>query len=549
MTRIDQTAEWAALDAHRAALAPTHMRDLFAADPKRFERFSLRLNGLLLDFSKNRIDRETLSLLVALARRADVGGWIRRMFAGERINATEDRAVFHVALRHRGEGPMTTGGADVLPAVRAVLDRMRNFSEDLRAGRWPGHSGKAIGAVVNIGIGGSDLGPAMVTRALAPYGQPDLQMHFVSNVDAADIAPLLARLDPETTLFIVASKTFTTQETMTNARTARRWLVERLGDEAAVARHFVAVSTNAQAVSDFGIDPANMFRFWDWVGGRYSLWSAIGLPIAISVGMDRFEALLHGAHTMDEHFRKAPLEENLPVVLALIGIWNSNFFGAESLAVVPYSQLLARLPAYLQQLEMESNGKRALRDGGFAEAGTCPVIWGEPGTNGQHAFFQMMHQGTRLIPTDFIALAESGYPVDEHQATLTANCFAQSAALMKGKGETQARAELITAGMDEDRAALLAPHKTYPGNQPSNTILLERLDPERLGMLIALYEHKVFVQGVLWGIYSFDQWGVELGKALAGGLLPAVAGDEAPPPESDASTLGLLEAYRAWRKT
>ena len=379
-------------------------------DPQRFEHFSLSLNGLLLDFSKNRINQETLTLLMALARRADVSGWIQRMFAGEKINSTEDRAAFHIALRHRGEGPMTSGGEDVMPAVRAVLADMRRFTEALRGRQWRGHSGKTINAVVSIGIGGSDLGPAMVTAALAPFGHPGLEMHFVSNVDAADIGPLLARLDAETTLFIVASKTFTTQETMTNARTARRWLVERLGKEAAVARHFVAVSTNERAVRDFGIDPANMFRFWDWVGGRFSLWSAIGLLIAISIGMDGFEALLTGAHAMDRHFQSAPLEENLPVTLALLGLWNSNFLGAESLAVVPYSQLLARLPAYLQQLEMESNGKRALRDGGFAEIATSPVIWGEPGTNGQHAFFQLMHQGTRLIPTDFIALAESSYP-------------------------------------------------------------------------------------------------------------------------------------------
>ncbi|HMB77611.1 MAG TPA: glucose-6-phosphate isomerase [Kiloniellaceae bacterium] len=548
MTRIDRTAAWAALAAHRDETADLQMRDLFAADPDRFGRFSLERDGLLLDFSKNRITDETLSLLLALAEAADLKSWIGRMFAGEKINKTEDRAVFHVALRHRGAGAMTTGGKDVMPAVRQVLNDMRRFTEELRSGRWRGHSGKPIRSVVNIGIGGSDLGPAMATQALTPYCHPDLAMHFVSNVDAADIGPLLARLDPESTLFIVASKTFTTQETMANARTARSWLVERLGTEAAVARHFVAVSTNEAAVRDFGIDPTNMFVFWDWVGGRYSLWSAIGLPIAIAVGMAAFEELLDGADRMDRHFQSAPLAENMPAILALIGLWNGNFLGAESLAVVPYSQLLSRLPAYLQQLEMESNGKRALRDGGFADWQTCPVIWGAPGTNGQHAFFQMMHQGTRLIPTDFIALAESAYPLAEHQAALIANCFAQSAALMRGKTEVESRAELLAAGLTPEQAARLAPHKTYPGNQPSNTILLARLDPRHLGMLIALYEHKVFVQGVLWGLYSFDQWGVELGKKLAGALLPAVAGEDPLPSDMDASTTGLLAAYKSWRR-
>ena len=544
---IDQTPEWKALEAHKAEMAEVHMRDLFSDDAARFERFSLRLDGLLLDFSKNRITEKTMTLLTALAKAAEVEPWIARMFAGETINGTEDRAAFHVALRNRADGPMSTGGKDVMPQVREVLGRMRQLTERLREGSWHGETGKAIRNVVNIGIGGSDLGPAMVARALSPYCDPDLSLHFVSNVDGAEIAQLLERLDPETTLFIVASKTFTTQETMTNAHTARRWLVEKLGTETAVARHFVAVSTNEKEVRAFGIDAENMLVFWDWVGGRYSLWSAIGLPIALGIGMDRFEALLDGAHAMDCHFRSAPLARNLPVILALLGIWNVNFLGAESLAVIPYSQLLERLPAYLQQLEMESNGKRALRHGGLVNWDTCPVLWGAPGTNGQHAFFQLMHQGTRLVPTDFIAVARSAYSLERHQSALIANCFAQSAALMRGKTEAEARDELLAGGMDAETAKRLSLHKTYPGNQPSNTILLEQLDPQNLGMLIALYEHKVFVQGILWGIFSFDQWGVELGKALAGGLLSMVENADSSP-EGDASTQGLLRAYRAWCK-
>jgi len=542
---ISDSAAWQALTAHAALMGDMAMRDLFAADPGRFDAFSLRLGDLLLDYSKNRITRETLDLLIDLAETADLPAWTERMFSGAAINATEGRSVLHTALRNRSGEPVIVDGRDVMPAVNAVLAKMQRFSTAVRDGSWRGHTGRRIRHVINIGIGGSDLGPAMVTDALSAWHDPAVTVGFVSNVDGADIRRALAGLDPEETLFIVASKTFTTQETMTNAHTARDWALAALGDDAAIARHFVAVSTNEAEVAAFGIDPDNMFEFWDWVGGRYSLWSAIGLSIAIAVGFEMFEALLDGAHAMDRHFQSAPLAENLPVVLGLIGIWNSNFLGAESHAVIPYDQGLARLPAFLQQLDMESNGKTAGRDGVAVGHQTGPVLWGAPGTNGQHAFFQLLHQGTRLVPADFLCAANTGYPGGRHHAMLTANFLAQTAALMRGKTEAEAEAELLAQGLPAAAARRLAPHKTYAGNRPTNSIVVPRFDPYHLGAVIALYEHKVFVQGVIWNIYSFDQWGVELGKEMAGRLLPLVE-EGADPSAEDSSTVGLLATLRSW---
>jgi glucose-6-phosphate isomerase len=546
MSALTSSAAWQALQRHAEAAAGLHLRDLFAEDPKRFERFSLREGDLLLDVSKNRITAETLRLLLDLARAADLEGWRDRMFAGERINSTEDRAVLHIALRNRANRRVLVDGQDVMPAVNGVLARMRDFSERVRGGAWQGHTGQAIGDVVNIGIGGSDLGPLMVCEALKPYQSKDLRPHFVSNVDGAHLAHTLAGLDPARTLFIVASKTFTTQETMTNAASARAWLLEGLGDERAVAKHFVAVSTNAEAVAAFGIDTANMFEFWDWVGGRYSLWSSIGLPIALAVGFARFEELLAGAHAMDEHFRTAPLERNLPVILGLVGLWYRNFLGACSHAVLPYDQHLHRLAAYLQQGDMESNGKAVRRDGTAVDYDTGPIIWGEPGTNGQHAFYQLIHQGTTLIPADFLAAAESLTPLGDHHDKLLANFFAQPEALAFGKTAEEARAELVRAGLSGAALEALLPHKVFPGNRPSNAILYRRLDPTTLGRLIALYEHKIFTQGVLWNINSFDQWGVELGKQLAQAILPELAG-AAPVASHDSSTNGLINHLKALR--
>jgi glucose-6-phosphate isomerase len=460
------------------------------------------------------------------------------MFRGEAINATENRAVLHVALRNRSNAPTPVGGTDVMPAVNAVLVRMADFAAAVRDGRWLGHTGHPIAHIVNIGIGGSDLGPQMAVEALVHRCHPSLDMHFVSNVDGSQMARTLARLDPARTLFIVASKTFTTEETMTNAASARAWLLEALRDKAAVARHFVAVSTNARVVADFGIDTANMFEFWDWVGGRYSLWSAIGLSIMLAIGLTDFLALLDGAHAMDRHFREAPIEANLPITLALLGIWNANFLGAESHAVIPYDQRLHRLPAFLQQLDMESNGKSVTRDGAAVAVSTGPIVWGEPGTNGQHAFFQLLHQGTRLVPIDFILARASDYPVGRHHAMLIANCLAQSEALMTGKTEAEARAELERDGFAGAALERLLPHKVFSGNRPSNTILIDRLDPFTLGLLIALYEHKIFVQGAIWGVNSFDQWGVELGKQLARRILGEIEGGPTLP--HDASTAGLI---------
>jgi glucose-6-phosphate isomerase len=542
MPSLTRTKAWKALAAHSKALAGVPVRDLFAADPERFAGFSLTLGDMLLDVSKNPVTAETMALLAGLAREAQVEDRRARMFRGEPINTTEDRAVLHVALRDRSGAPVVVDGADVIPNVAAALAHMRDFSGAVRSGAWTGHTGRPVTDVINIGIGGSDLGPAMVSEALTPYHQPGLAVHFVSNVDGTHIAETLKGLDPETTLFLVASKTFTTTETLTNAATARAWLVHALG-EAAVARHFAALSTNTDAVAAFGIDPANMFEFWDWVGGRYSLWSAIGLPIAIAVGMDKFEELLAGAHAMDRHFAEAPLEANMPVVLALIGIWNSNFLGADAHAVLPYDQYLRRLPAYLQQADMESNGKGVTRDGDAVDYPTGPILFGEPGTNGQHAFYQLIHQGTRLVSADFIAAAETHNPAPNHHPILLANFLAQTEALMTGRSEAEARSELEAHGLDDEAVAKLAAHKVFPGNRPTNSILVRRFDPHTLGMLIALYEHKIFVQGVIWDINSFDQWGVELGKELADVILPELTG-ERPAGGHDSSTAGLMAHLR-----
>jgi len=520
------------------------MRDLFNEDPARSEKFSLQFDNLLLDYSKNRIIDETLELLVSLARETGVEQLRDRMFAGEAINLTEKRSVLHTALRNRSNDAVLADGSDVMPAVNAVLARMRKFSDAVRNGDWLGYSGERIKDVVNIGIGGSDLGPLMVCEALKSYRHPELKLHFVSNVDGTQISETLKQLHPESTLFIVASKTFTTQETLTNAHTARDWFIQQVGDEGAIASHFVAVSTNSEQVAAFGIDTANMFEFWDWVGGRYSLWSAIGLPIALAIGMDRFEQLLNGAYQMDLHFRNSPLEENMPVLLALIGIWHHNFFGAESYAVEPYDQYMHRFPAYLQQLDMESNGKSVSRDGDpIDDYTTGAVLWGEPGTNGQHAFFQLLHQGTRLVPTDFLVPIQSHNPIGNHHTLLLANCFAQSEALMRGKTEAEARAELTALGMKDDELERLLPHKIFAGNRPSNTLLFQQLDPHMLGMLIALYEHKVLVQGIIWNINSFDQWGVELGKQLASTIADELQ-DDVESRSHDSSTNTLINASK-----
>ncbi len=540
---LTETRSWADLQRHHQVIGNQHMRDWFAADHERFKKFSLQFGELLLDYSKNRITEDTMAMLTELAREQGVPDWIERMFAGEHINNTEDRAVLHVALRNRSNRPIRVDGEDVMPAVNAVLAQMRSFSDLVRSGAWRGYSGKMITDVVNIGIGGSDLGPLMVTEALKPYGGR-LRAHFISNIDGSQIDDTLAGLAPESTLFIVASKTFTTQETLVNAHTAREWLLAQAGDASAVAKHFVAVSTNAEAVRAFGIDTANMFIFWDWVGGRYSLWSAIGLSIALYVGMDNFEALLVGAHAMDEHFRTTPLEQNLPVVMALLGVWYHNFFGAESHVILPYDQHLHRFPAYFQQGDMESNGKSVTRDGRPVDYSTGPVIWGEPGTNGQHAFYQLIHQGTRLIPADFLIAAEATHSHPDHHRILLSNFFAQTEALMQGKDAEAVQAELVAQGLDETAIQELLPHKVFPGNRPSNSLLYRCLDPETLGSIIALYEHKIFVQGVIWEINSFDQWGVELGKQLARVILGELTAGAAVPAAHDVSTQGLMEHYR-----
>ncbi len=546
MSDLTATPAWKALAQHAEEMQAVHLRDLFEEDPDRFKKNSILDDGLLLDFSKNRITDTTLRLLLDLAHSADLETWRDRMFSGEPINVTENRAVLHIALRNQAERPILVDGDDVMPGIKDVLRRIGDFSNKVRSSAWQGHRGDSITDVVNIGIGGSDLGPLMVCEALKPYARPDLRAHFVSNVDGAHLSQTLAGLDPARTLFVIASKTFTTQETMTNAASARSWLIGHLGSDEAVAKHFVAVSTNAEAVAAFGIDTANMFEFWDWVGGRYSLWSAIGLPIALSVGMERFSELLAGAHQMDEHFRTAPLERNMPVILALLGIWYRNFLGASSHAVLPYDQHLHRLPAYLQQGDMESNGKTIRRDGKRVDYETGPIIWGEPGTNGQHAFYQLIHQGTELIPADFLAAARSQTPLGDHQDKLLANFLAQTEALAFGKTTAEARKELETQGLSGDALEALLPHKLFEGNKPTNSILYPKLTPHMLGRLIALYEHKIFTQGILWNINSFDQWGVELGKQLAKVVLPELSA-EGQIASHDSSTNGLINIIKTLR--
>ena len=546
MAPVTRTASWKALQAHHGEIAGQAMRDLFAADPERFAKFSLRFEDILVDYSKNRVTDETMRLLFALAAEAGLKNWTERLFTGQKLNITEGRAVLHIALRNRSSRPILVDGKDVMPEVNRVLKQMREFSEAVRNGTWKGYTGEAITDVVNIGIGGSDLGPVMVTEALKPYGKPGLNVHFVSNIDGTHIAETVKNLRRETTLFIVASKTFTTQETITNAQTARSWFLEAAGDPKTVARHFVALSTNAKEVSRFGIDTKNMFEFWDWVGGRYSLWSAIGLSIAVYIGMDNFESLLEGGHAMDEHFRTAPIEKNLPAILGLLGVWYNNFFDAQTHAILPYDQYLHRFPAYFQQGDMESNGKGVTRDGTAADCSTGPVIWGEPGTNGQHAFYQLIHQGTKVVPADFIAPIETHNPIGEHHQILLSNFFAQTEALMKGKSEAEVRAELIAQGFSGDALQALVPHKVFTGNRPTNSILVKRVTPRTLGSLIAMYEHKIFTQGIIWNINSFDQWGVELGKQLAKAILPELAGSAAVATH-DSSTNGLINHYKEHR--
>jgi glucose-6-phosphate isomerase len=545
MNDLTKLPAWNALQQHYKKAKKLHLRDLFEKDSKRFEKFSIRFNDILLDYSKNRITDETMKLLLQLAREAKVKKWIEKMFSGEKINFTENRAVLHIALRNRSNRAIYVDGTDVMPAVNAELAKMKAFCEKVRSGEWKGYTGKAITDVVNIGIGGSDLGPLMVCEALKPYGSK-LNVHFVSNVDGTHIAEALKKINPETTLFLIASKTFTTQETMTNAQTARAWFLKSANDETAVAKHFAALSTNSKAVAEFGIDTKNMFGFWDWVGGRYSLWSAIGLSIALFIGFENFEELLRGAFEMDEHFRTAPFEKNLPVILALLGIWYNNFFGAETYALLPYDQYLHRFAAYFQQGDMESNGKRITREGKEVSYQTGQIVWGEPGTNGQHAFYQLIHQGTKLIPCDFLAPALSHNPIGEHHQILLSNFFAQTEALMKGKTEKEVRKELEAQGLKKKEIEKLLPHKVFEGNRPTNSILFQKLTPKTLGSLIAMYEHKIFVQSIIWNINAFDQWGVELGKQLAKAILPELK-DEKTVETHDASTNGLINYYKSLR--
>ena len=544
---LKQLPAWKALVQHRKRMRKFDMSQAFADEPERFQALSLSNNGLLLDYSKNRVTVESMRLLSHLAREAGVEDMRTAMFKGEPINFTERRAVLHTALRDPARASLLVEGENAMPLIRDVHARMRRFTHAVHSGGWRGHTGKQITNIVNIGIGGSDLGPAMVCMALHPYAHHGVQVHFVSNIDPSHLADTLSQLNAETTLFIIASKTFSTLETLANAHSARKWLLERMQDEAAVARHFVALSTNTKGVQAFGIHSDNMFEFWDWVGGRYSLWSAIGLSIALAVGWKNFEALLHGAHLMDTHFLETPLEQNMPVILGLLGIWYNNFWGAESYAVFPYDQRLALLPAFLQQLDMESNGKNVNRANRMVNYSTGPIVWGAPGTNGQHAFFELLHQGTRLIPADFLVAVENSMPLGDQHEWLLANCLAQTEALLLGKTKAVARAELLAQGLSQAEARTLSAHKVFPGNRPSNTLLYQRLDPRTLGMLIALYEHKVFVQGVIWQINSFDQWGVELGKQLAPPIRQALE-PNAETGMHDSSTLGLLTEILRYRK-
>jgi glucose-6-phosphate isomerase len=545
---IKKTPSWQALEDHIKELKAKTISQLFQDDPRRFEKFSVNAAGILLDFSKNLLTDRTFSLLVDLAEERNLRSWIDKMFSGGKINITENRAVLHTALRNRSGTPIYVDDKDVMPDVNSVLKKVKNFSEDVRSGKWKGYTGKEITDIVNIGIGGSNLGPAMAVEALMPYATKRLKIHFVSNIDATHISETLKNLAPDRTLFVIASKTFTTLETMTNARTARQWFLKSAGDESHIARHFVAVSNNTGEVKKFGIDPSNMFEFWDWVGGRYSIWSAIGLPVVLAVGMERFEEFLEGAHEMDNHFRTADFQNNIPVILALTGILYNNFFGYETHAILPYDQYLRRLPAYIQQLDMESNGKHVERNGSNMTITTAPIIWGEPGTDGQHAFYQLLHQGTKIVPADFLVPANSHNPVGEHHKMLLSNFFAQTEALMNGKTGEQVRMELKGSGLSADEVEALVPHRVFEGNRPSNSIMFKKLDPKTLGALVAMYEHKVFVQGIIWNICSFDQWGVELGKQLAKKILPELEGPDTVT-SHDSSTNGLINFYKKNRKT
>lgn len=538
-----ETSAYRKLKSHHRTISKKTIKELFEEDKNRFRKFSIKFNDILVDYSKNRINRRTMAYLIDLAKECGVQEAIEKMFSGDKINQTEDRAVLHVALRNRSNRPILVDGKDVMPDVNAVLQKMKVFSQELISGKWKGYTNQRITDIVNIGIGGSDLGPVMVTEALKPYAK-GLNVHFVSNVDGTHIVETLKKVNPETTLFMIASKTFTTQETMANAHSARNWFLEKAKDLEHVKRHFVAISTNQKEVEKFGIDPNNMFGFWDWVGGRYSLWSAIGLSIACYIGFDNFEALLAGAHEMDNHFRNTPFEKNIPVILALLGIWYNNFYGAESHAILPYDQYLHRFAAYFQQGDMESNGKYIGRDGKPVDYQTGPIIWGEPGTNGQHAFYQLIHQGTKLIPADFIAPAVSHNPLGEHHKMLLSNFFAQTEALMNGKTMEEVLGEL--KGKSQSEINKIAPFKVFQGNRPTNSILLKKITPKSLGSLIAIYEHKIFVQGIIWNIFSFDQWGVELGKQLANKIYPELADNEMVT-SHDSSTNGLINAYKKWR--
>jgi glucose-6-phosphate isomerase len=539
------TTAWKKLSSLVVLHQETQIKNLFN-DPNRFEDYKIQLEDILVDYSKNKLDNEIKTALIELAEETGLRAAIEAMFEGEKINGTEDRAVLHTALRNRSNTPVNFEGKNVMPDINAVLKQMKTFSDKISNGTWLGYTGKPITSMVNIGIGGSDLGPVMVAESLKPYQNPNLEIFFVSNVDGTHIAETLKKVNPETTLIFIASKTFTTQETMTNAHTARSWFLEHASDEKAIAKHFVALSTNEKGVTDFGIDPNNMFAFWDWVGGRYSLWSAIGLPIACAIGFDNFEKLLEGAHSMDIHFKNTPLEKNIPVILALVGIWNTNFLGATSEAILPYDQYLHRFAAYFQQGNMESNGKYVNRSGDKVDYATGPIIWGEPGTNGQHAFYQLIHQGTHLIPCDFIAPAISHNPISDHHVKLLSNFFAQTEALMNGKTLEQVTAEMSKAGKSEEEISKIAPHRVFEGNRPTNSVLVKQITPYTLGQLIAMYEHKIFVQGVIWNIYSFDQWGVELGKVLANAILPELTHDN-PVQSHDSSTNGLINAYKEMR--
>ena len=542
---FDQTHAFSLLTKHKAEMANVTIKDLFSDDSERFDKFSIRFEDILLDYSKNILTEKTKAILVALANECELDDAIERMFTGDVINQTEQRAVLHVALRNRSKSPIGVDGKEIMPDVNAVLEKMKGFAEKVISGEWKGYSGKTITDVVNIGIGGSDLGPVMITEALKPY-KNHLNLHFVSNVDGTHIAEALKKVNPETTLFLIASKTFTTQETMANAHSARNWFLANGGSVDDVAKHFAAISTNEKSVVAFGIDANNMFGFWDWVGGRYSLWSAIGLSIALSVGYENFIELLEGAHAMDKHFRTADFNENIPVTLALLGIWYNNFFGADTQAILPYDQYMHRFAAYFQQGDMESNGKQVGRGGEEVTYQTGPIIWGEPGTNGQHAFYQLIHQGTKMIPCDFLAPAQSHNPIGEHHQMLLSNFFAQTEALMNGKSREVVEAELVKVGKSVEEIAELAPFKVFQGNRPTNSIIFKLLTPRTLGSLVAMYEHKIFVQGVIWNVFSFDQWGVELGKQLANQILPELSGIEEVT-SHDSSTNGLINAYKSWR--